>query len=86
MAGSPCVASFQPLAGVIRVHGPGGGYGDDYTWSCSVTIVDGVAHLYGVLRAPRPSEWRAVAECLRNHGCSAVKYERMGKRTVVAKL
>ena len=68
-------ATFQPIAGVLRVH-PFGGAGTPWTWACACVVSGDEAHLYGVLEAPTPSQWRALAKCLRDMGIARVSYER----------
>ena len=69
-------ADIEPLTAVVRVI-PGGRYGDAYTWSATVRWLDRRAvEILGALRAPRPSEWRAVRNALRQAGVQAVIWRR----------
>lgn len=78
-------ASFQPLAGVLRVHGAGGVYGDAYTWSCAVALRGSEAVLYGALVAPGREERLALRELFRELGVTDVYWERIkeGRTRVV---
>ena len=70
-----CTATFQPIAGVLRVH-PFGELGSPWTWACTCVVTGDVATLYGVLEAPTPNQWRALAKCFRDLGVKRVTYER----------
>ena len=69
-------ASFQPLAGVLRVHPPGVGYGGDWTWACTISLLDEHVYILGALRAPTPSEYRAARDCLFALGVRFAHWER----------
>lgn len=71
----PLLGSFQPLVGVLRVH-PFGGAGTPWTWACTCVVAGEEATLYGVVEAPTPGQWRALAQCLRGMGVTRVTYER----------
>lgn len=71
-------ASVQELAGAlaIRIHPPGGRFGDPYIWSC-VVIPDGsVAVIHLVARAPKPAERRALVKALCERGFASARWER----------
>ncbi len=70
-----CTATYQSLSGVLRVH-PFGVTGTPWTWACTCVVVGDEATLYGVLEAPTPSQWRALAQCLRGMGVTRARYER----------
>lgn len=71
-------ASLEPLtnAYVLRVH-PSGGYGDPYTWACTVEIDGDTATLKGVSRIPKISEARTIGPLLRSMGIARVTWERV---------
>ncbi len=63
--------------GLLRVHPDGGGYGSPYTFACVVTqIEEGFAEVHLAIRAPTPTEFRAVATALKAAGYSRARWER----------
>jgi hypothetical protein len=49
---------IEPIAGIVRV---GGAYGQPYAWCATVRYLSPThIQLDGMIRAPRPSEWRTV--------------------------
>jgi hypothetical protein len=67
-------AHLEPLSAVIRV---GGAYGEPYTWCATVRyLAPDEVELVGAMRAPKPSEWRAMATVFRQTGVRIVWFER----------
>ena len=86
-------AELQPLVGVLRVFPDGGKYGDPYSFCATVHHLDQeTVEIIGAMRAPKPSEWRAIRECLRKtrvkmaiftrikNGCRYDRYVRLPKK------
>ena len=69
-------ASLEPIAAVIRVHADGHNLGDPYTWSGTVVFHEDCAEFVGVMRAPKPSEYRAIKRVLKEWGYNEIFYER----------
>ena len=68
-------ASMERLADgvwLVRVHDDGHGFGDPYSYAVVAVSCDTptVVEVKGALRAPRPSEWRAIRRVLAEHGCT----------------
>ena len=62
-------AEMETLTSIIRVFKEGKSYGDAYEFSAAVRWINPErVEIMGTLRAPRPSEWRAMQECLKAHG------------------
>ncbi len=56
-------ADFEPLTSVLRVFADGARWGDPYVWSASIRYLDKeTIEFLGILRAPKPSEWRVIIE------------------------
>jgi len=73
-------ADIEPLAAVVRVI-PSGAYGDPYTWSATLRWLDRyTVEVMGAMRAPRPSEWRAVRAALRKAEVRRVVWHRADGR------
>ncbi len=71
-------ALIEPVAAVIRVVPDEGSYGDPFTFSATLRWVDHqTVELMGALRAPRPSEWRAIVLALRACGATAMVWSRL---------
>ncbi len=74
---SRCRANFEPLAGVLRVFADASKYGDPYQWSATVRFLDiRTVELMGILRAPKPSEWRAVMKLFAGMGVEKIVFHR----------
>jgi hypothetical protein len=72
-------AHIEPLAGVIRVFDCGRSYGDPYRYAVTVRWLDRqTVELVGALRAPAPSEWRAIRDALVAAGVARVVMIRKG--------
>ena len=72
-------ASFETIAGTIRVH-PDGGYGDPYVASASVVAQGGVATIIGLSNSDdkwTPEHHRAVLDVLREQGFERARWERI---------
>ncbi len=68
---------IEPTAGVIRVFADGHGYGDPYTFAASLRWIDReTAEVLAALRAPTPSEWRAMRQAARQMRLKALVYLR----------
>jgi len=69
---------------ILRTH-PTGGYGDEYTFAVTARMSDKQALLYGALKSPTMTEWRAIRTTLREMGFENAKWERKNKleRTVI---
>lgn len=85
-------ATIQPLVGVLRVHPQDGSYLDhtDYGWAASVAFEpEATARIYGAMRAPKPSQWRAIYAELQRWGVRRAVWERhtaRGDREVVIRI
>ena len=86
-------AELQPLVSVLRVFPDDGKYGDPYGFCATVRHLDPkTVEIIGAMRAPKPSEWRAIRDCLRKakadtaiftrikNGCESAHYIRLPKR------
>lgn len=67
-------------SGVLRVHGDGGTYGDQYDWCCTVENRGNLAVLHGVISSPSPTQFRAIFSALRKAGFERVEWIRSGKK------
>jgi len=66
-------AHVETTSVVLRVFSDGREFGDRYDWCATgVRIAPGVLEILGVLRAPSPSEWRAVYRVLKAQGWRTV--------------
>lgn len=66
-------------AGVIRVHPPGRGYGEDWEWACTVEREGDVAVLHGVKEFP-DIKWRSpIRKALKAEGFAKVRWFRADK-------
>ncbi len=62
-------AELESLTSIIRVFRDGLGYGDPYEFSATIRWISPTrVEVLGIQRAPKPSEWRAITECLHSHG------------------
>jgi len=62
-------AELEILTSIIRVFEEGDSYGDPYEFSVTVRwITPKRVEILGAVRAPKPSEWRAIQECLHSYG------------------
>jgi hypothetical protein len=62
-------ADLEIIAGILRVGGDDWEYGKPYDWACTAVRVDHkTVELMGAIRAPSPSEWRAIRETLISAG------------------
>jgi hypothetical protein len=67
-------AHLEPLAAVVRA---GGNYGEPYTWVATVRyLAPNEVEIVGAMRAPKPSEWRAMAAVFRQQGVRTVWFVR----------
>jgi hypothetical protein len=58
-------ANLEHLASILRVFPDGSSYGDPFSWSATLRwIAPDTVEVCGAMRAPTPSEWRAIRECL----------------------
>lgn len=86
-------AELQPLVSVLRVFPDGGKYGDPYDFCTTVRHLDqATVEIIGAMRAPKPSEWRAIRECLIKaktttaifirikNGCESAHYVRLPRK------
>ncbi len=65
---------LEPLAAVVRV---GGAYGAPYTWAATVRYLSpSEVEIVGAVRAPTPSEWRALRGLCREAGIARVQFMR----------
>lgn len=62
--------------GTLRCLTPGMLVGGRYDWCCTAALYGDEARLYGALRAPTASQWRAMAVTLREAGVRRVIWER----------
>lgn len=70
-------AELEPLVSVLRVFEDGQAYGDPYSWCCTVQWLDRhTVQLCGVLKAPTPTQWRAIDTALARLGVTHVRFER----------
>ena len=80
-------AHIEPLAGVVRVFDAGRSYGDPYRFAVTVRWINRqTVELVGAIRAPAPSEWRAIRDALLAAGVSSVVMVRKGganPRTII---
>jgi hypothetical protein len=62
-------AELEILTSIVRVFKEGESYGDPYEFSVTVRwITPKRVEILGAVRAPKPSEWRAIQECLHSYG------------------
>ena len=65
---------IEPLSGVLRI---GGAYGDPYRYAVTLRYLSPrEVEILSVLRAPTPSEWRAMAKVLRAAGIERARFSR----------
>ena len=70
-------AHIEPLAGVVRVFDAGLSYGDPYRFAVTVRWINhDTVEFVGALRAPAPSEWRAIRTALMEFGVRNVVWVR----------
>lgn len=63
------LAEMEILTSIIRVFKDDLRYGDPYEFSATVRWINPKqVEVLGTQRAPRPSEWRAMQECLHSYG------------------
>lgn len=66
-------AHVETTSVVLRVFSEGREFGDRYDWCATgVRVAPGVLEILGVLRAPSPSEWRAIFRTLKAQGWQKV--------------
>ena len=71
-------AHFEPISGVIRLFEDGKGYGDKYTWAGTVRFIDAkTVEVLGCTSAPKPSEWRAIVQCVKDVGVKEIIFYRI---------
>jgi len=74
--GRQLAGHLEPLAAVIRI---GGHYGEAWTWAAIIRYLSPVeVEVMAVMRAPKPSEWRAMKEILL---ASGVRIGHFARRT-----
>lgn len=57
------IGHLEPLSAVLRI---GGAYGEPYTYAVPIRYLSPtLVEVLGAVRAPKPSEWRAVQHVLR---------------------
>lgn len=70
-------ADLEPLAGVIRVFSDDAKYGEPYEWSATVRCLDPrTVEILGIMRAPKPSEWRAIIQLFSTGGMEKIVFHR----------
>lgn len=70
-------AHIETTSVVLRVFSEGREFGDPYDWCATgVRVAPGVLEILGVLRAPSPSQWRALFRVLRSQGWHTVVWWR----------
>ena len=68
------VGHLEPLSAVLRI---GGAYGEPYTYAVPIRYLSPTTvEVLGAVRAPTPSEWRAVQEVLRAAGVTHFRIAR----------
>jgi len=71
-------AELQHLVSVLRIFPDYGTYGDPYGFCATVRHLDPkTVEIIGAMRAPKPSEWRAIRECLRKAGADTAIFTRI---------
>ena len=61
-------ADLEPLSAVIRVYADGCKHPDPYVWTATVKFINPeTVEIIGAMRAPTPSEWRAIMNELARH-------------------
>lgn len=72
-------ASFQPLTGVVRVHPFDGHWRNfsNYSWACTVQIVDECAYFHGVDRVPTAVEWHAIGVEMARRNFLEIHFDRI---------
>jgi hypothetical protein len=66
------IGHLETIAGILRVFPDGQRYGDPYTWCATVRFLSrDTVEICGALRAPMPSEWRAIREALAAAGVTS---------------
>lgn len=72
------IADLQPLVSLIRIFPEGGQYGDPYTYCATIRHLDReTVEIIGALRAPTPSEWRAIRVALADAGVTKAMFMRI---------
>ena len=65
---------LEPLTALLRI---GGAYGEPYTWAATVRYLSpSSVEIVGAMRAPTPSEWRAMRVILKASGVASVLFVR----------
>lgn len=76
--------AVTPIVFVVRAGPNFKNYGDEYDFSCTVTIVDGVAFVQGASgNMPSPSVVKQFIKKLYSFGASSVCWERSTGKKVV---
>lgn len=62
-------AHLEIIGGLIRVFPEGQSFGDPYEYAVTLrTVSVDKVEMIGVTASPTPSQWRAIYQCLKEHG------------------
>ena len=68
------------MSAMLRI---GGAYGEPYTWAAGVRYINPFSvEIVGAMRAPTPSEWRAMRAVLKASGVTSVLFVRHKDDTI----
>ena len=77
---------LEPIASQLRVFADGDAIGNPYAWCATVRHIDmHTVEILGVMRAPRPSEWRAIIAAFAQTDVQEIIFRRYRDGEVVTK-